>query len=372
MTQRSQMFLRLLLRSLRYQWRRVFIAWVALALAAFGSTLSITLALSLDHRLAQELSAYGANLTLFPHPGYPLHSSDLEDLDYPKAPFLLGKVSLSPRFPSSPLSSAILVGTQWDQKLSLFPGWKIEGRLPQEEAEALMGSRLARILHLQQGDTFYIKSSEGWQKLRVIGRLTTGGPEEEQIWVLLSSAQRLLQRKGEITYALLRIPGNLRQIERTALFLERKYPHLQARLIRQVVESEAIVLHKARYLGIGLTLLVLLSSALTFGTAMAVTALERHREIALMKAIGASFAQLRSLLLTEAGLLGFLAGIIGWLSARLATPWVLSYLGGYLYSLPYPSLFLLGFVFSSFAILCSFTAIERAVQVQPASVLKGE
>lgn len=371
MTQRSQMFLRLLLRSLHYQWRKVFIAWVALALAAFGSALSITLSLSLDHRLAQELSAYGANLTLFPRPGYPLRSSDLESLDYPKAPFLPGKVTLT--LPtSSPLSSATLVGTQWDPKLSLFPGWKIQGRLPQGETEALIGSRLARILHLQQGDTFHIRSSEGRRKLRVVGLLTTGGPEEEQIWVQLPLAQRLFQRKDEIAYALLRVPGNILQIEQTALSLERRLPHLQARLIRQVAESEAIVLHRARYLGIGLTLLILLSSALAFGTAMAATALERHREIALMKAMGAGFAQLRGLLLTEAGLLGFLAGIMGWLSARLATPWVLSYLGGSLYSLPYSSLLLLGLVFSSFAILCSFTAIERAVRVQPASVLKGE
>ena len=77
----------------------------------------------------------------------------------------------------------------------------------------------------------------------------------------------------------------------------------------------------------GITLLV---AALGIANSMVMSIYERTREIGIIKVIGASFADVRSLFLTEAALIGFLGGLLGLALSYLVSLLINALAGGYI------------------------------------------
>lgn len=174
----------------------------------------------------------------------------------------------------------------------LREGWEIEGTWP-EPGQCLVGSRLADRDGVRLGDRFL--------RWTVSGILTTGDLDEEKIFVPLD---------GPATRTELRVPGSVEEIEAFAATLP------GGRVVRQIAESEGRLASKL-VLAFGLvSTLVLLTSALSMATALMAAVVERRREIALVKALGAGDPGILKLLageLAAVGGVGVVAGsILGW------------------------------------------------------------
>lgn len=133
----------------------------------------------------------------------------------------------------------------------------------------------------------------------------------------------------------------------------------------------------------GITLFV---AALGIANSMVMSIYERTREIGIIKVIGASFADVRALFLTEAALIGFIGGLLGLVLSYLASLLINTIAAGYIQQGMMPggetaarisviplwlALFAVGFaVFIGLA--AGFFPANRAVKLSPIVAIRNE
>jgi putative ABC transport system permease protein len=375
------MYARLLLESLRRGTRRKLLAVTAVALGTLGSTALGEVMLASGDRLAAELASYGANLELVPGPGR--ETLAVERLPVVRRIFWRNNVvALAPLYPlrlrlsaeAAPQSALVaeVVGTWFHYPLE--PRWRtglpatrptlqVAGRWPGDEAppatagdggagtaaaavlagngaapaaasaEAAFGRRLAARLHLRPGDRVLATLGPRSVQLAVTGIVTSGGEEDDQAFVPLSTVGRLAGRPGSFLRAEIfaltnpesrnvRDPRRMTPQEYEAWYctaypssvafqLRQALPEADARVVHGVTAATADVLGKLRGVLLALAAVALLGAAVGVTATMTATVLERRLEAGLMVAIGAARRRVVLFFLLEAALLGGLGGLIG-------------------------------------------------------------
>jgi putative ABC transport system permease protein len=169
------------------------------------------------------------------------------------------------------------------------------------------------------------------------------------------------------------IPGEARQIESTINELRRAFAgtDVEVRPIRRILYSEGKVLGTVRGLMLWLTTLILVIIALCVTATMTAIVLERRKDVAVMKALGASNEQVTLLFLAESATLGLLAGVAGFVAGGIAA----SALGQRLFGV---SLHWAWWAWPTvcgacvlLAAVATFLSVRSARRVEPAVVLKG-
>jgi putative ABC transport system permease protein len=310
--------------------------------------------------------------------------------------------------PSGTSTVAEAVGTWFDHPLDprepsfrsglprTRPTLRVAGRWPGEErAEAVLGRRLAARLGAGPGDRLLAALGGRAVELAVVGRVESGGEEDDQALVPLVVVGRLAgqPREGErFTRAEVfaqtnpesrnvRDPRSMTPAEYDAWYctaypssvafqIGQALPEARARVVHGVTGATADVLGKLRGVLIALSLVALLGAAVGVTAAMTATVLERRLEAGLMVAIGAARRRVVFFFLSEAALLGGLGGGAGgalglaggrWLGAGVLgvpVPWMPVLL---------PFAVLLGV---AVALAASVTPVSRALGRYPAALLK--
>lgn len=439
------MFVRLIFETLRRRKRRVALAVLAVAVGASLATALFALSANVADSVGRELRAYGANILVSaleegdeaPEAafGRPLAAATIDENELYKlktifwrnnvvgfAPYL----SLIAQAKGQPV---VVTGTWFEKELSLpkgtrvrstfagqaelvsedrfkagvkavAPWWRVEGRWVEEgdPSGALVGAGLAERLGLRPGETLAVANGERRQTLRVEGILSTGGLEENQVFVNLPVAQALLgQAKGAdrvLVSALVtpkdKVPESIRGkrpeemtpreyetwyctplLESIALQIEEALPGSEARAVRQISEAEGVFALRMEALLALVTVVALTTSALGVMATMTATVMERRGEIGLMKAVGADDLQVAAIFLAEAATLGLLGGLLGYLLGlqlarvigeavfALAVQAKLDYL---------PATLALAV---AVALLGAALPVRTAVRLQPINLLKG-
>lgn len=371
----------MLWRMLRQTWgrnlRRKLLAVLTVFLAS--GLISALLAVSIDigDKMSRELKSYGANIliepagqaalpALFSEQSNPLSGQDfLDEKELPNikdifwrnnivgfAPLLGGEVMLN----GQPVN---ILGTFFNQPVdvpdeedyrigqqAVSPYWQVTGAWPQEpvaeQPQTLAGQALAKRLGLKAGDRLTLQGEKTAQTVTVSGILASGGDEDNQLVMPLSSAQTLLGLPGKvqaIRVSALTVPENelsrrAREnldalnaeeydlwyctafVSSIAHQLEEAISGSVVRPIWQVAASEGVVIDKIQLLLAVVTLAALVAAAMGIASLMTSTIMERAKEIGLMKALGARQWQIMLLFYLEAassGLLGGAAGCVaGW------------------------------------------------------------
>ena len=171
---------------------------------------------------------------------------------------------------------------------------------------------------------------------QVRGVLETGGEEDDQVLAPLATVQHLAGLEGKVRrveVSALTKPedafarsdlGKLRaeELDRwyctpyatsIAYQIQQAIPEAQAKPIYQVADTEGRILNRVGVLIGVLALAALITAGLAVASMMLATALERRAEIGLFKSLGATDARVATLLLVEAGVLGLVGGIAGYL-----------------------------------------------------------
>ncbi len=187
-------------------------------------------------------------------------------------------------------------------------------------------------------------------------------------------------RGGKISMVELSVPGEPAEVQRvvgelsnalaspSADALER----IEVRPVRQIVYAEGKVLGTIRGLVIWLASLIVVIVALCLVATMTAVVLERRKDIAVMKALGASDGLVMRLLLAEGAGLGLVGGLAGVLVGGLLTRevgWRIfrAGLGPDWWTLPVVCLASI-----TVSALATFFPVGMVRGVQPAAVLKGE
>ncbi|MCI0352540.1 MAG: ABC transporter permease, partial [Acidobacteriales bacterium] len=320
------MFFRLLYQSFRRQQRRKLLAGIALSLGVAVATAMIAVATDVGDKLNSEMRSFGANLVVYPEEDTldveiggvnlkPVTSGGyLQEGDLPKIKTIFWRHNILGFAPFFPVSGEVrsakarvpaeLLGTYFSKTLiagkdsfttgvlKTHPWWRIEGTWPQDDStsEVLAGTAIASRLAVRPGETL----SFAGHKLRVVGVLSTGGSEDSSLVGSLALAQQIANRpralrriyvsaltKPEDAFAR-RDPASMSPEMRDRWYcspyansiayqLAEIIPHSRAEQIRQVAQTEGVVLSRVQGLMLLVTIAALLAAFLAVSAAMATT-----------------------------------------------------------------------------------------------------
>jgi putative ABC transport system permease protein len=286
--------------------------------------------LDAERKLTQEFRTLGANMVVAPPAaaGGEAALADTAILDRIAALRLPGLVATAPYLyvaANSGSQPVILAGTWFDQVAKMNSWWKVEGSWVSsrdDREHCLVGFTAARQLGLTLGSPVQLRSGDRSVSLTVAGIVTTGGAEDNQVLTDLDSAQSLAGLTGRISLVQLSVSGTAAEIERAAQTLAQDLPGLDVRPIRQIAAAEGTILPRIRGLLFWTIALILVLSMLGVLASMAALAMERRRDVGLMKALGGTVKQIMRLFLAEACMLGVLGGFLGFLVGVVLARWI--------------------------------------------------
>jgi putative ABC transport system permease protein len=313
---------------------------------------------------------------------------------------------------------ATLIGTWYEHEVAVpdgtkfktgasatHPWWKVQGRWFHDGAnECVVGAEFAKTYPggIAPGDTIDVMSrARGTEAaadaipLVVTGIVSTGGAEDQSVLAPLSVAQELSGHPGQFRQLFVsaltkpadklatRDPKSLTPTEYDQWFcspyissisfqIRQVLPGTDVRAIRRVAESEGRILSRVSTLLWIVTIAALVGAALAVAATSAATVLERRGEIGIMKAIGANNTIVAAIFLAEQLMLAMAGGTIGFVvGAGLARV-----LGESVFGTPAPPRIILLPVALGLAaivaLLGSLIPLRRAVQLEPAPILRGE
>ena len=372
------MFLRILWKLLGASRGRLTVALIALTSGAAVCSALLNVNLDAERKLTQEFRTLGANVVIAPPAaGSDAALADAAVLDRIAALHAARVVATAPYLyvaANSGSQPVILAGTWFDQVSRMNSWWKLDGdwiSSRDDRAHCLVGVTAARQLGLAPGGLVELRSGGHNISLTVAGIVTTGGAEDNQILTSLDAAQALAGLAGRVSLVQLSVSGTPAEIESVTRVLADALPGLDVRPVRQIAAAEGTILGRIRGLLFWTIALILVLSMLGVLASMAALAMERRRDVGLMKALGGTVPRIMRLFLAEAGALGAAGGVLGFLFGVILARWMGERIFGVVISARLEVLPITVALTMGVALAGSFP-LRLLGRVRPAEILRGE
>jgi putative ABC transport system permease protein len=358
----------ILLRSLRLRVSRTLTALAAIAVGAAAVCATLTLYLDVHSKLHSEFRNYGANILVRARAGESLPESALRNVDAAlgasgsAAPFAYG-VGKGPDG-----ETIVVAGTDFSRVRKLNSYWAVTN-WPERPGDALIGARVARSINASAND-FQVSYGGRVIRLHSVGTLSTGSDEDTRVYISIEDFTGWTGLAATAIEAF--APGSPPQVNDATSRIAAALPQADVRPIRQIVEAEGNVFQKTRSTLLAAVLIIALTSIICLLATLTASVLERRRDFALMKALGATQNTALALFAGEAAILGTVGGMIGCgLGIALAKwiGWQTFQASVNLRLLVLPAVVVGAIVVTLAAALTPLGLLRR---LQPASVLKGE
>lgn len=416
---KRKMFIRMVLSSIMRRRSRVLIAMLAVAIGATTLASLAMITIDVPRQMAREMRSYGANVVVLPQNEEDGFSPQvLEEIkrDVP-GDLLVGAVGLEYEPVTINDLPYVAVGSELQTVHDINPYWYVDGDWPNASGAALIGREISRAIDVTVGDTITLTqlaagaSSDhapgaqdedagqltvgggnpiappgkeiddakpgGGQDLRelkvtVAGVLETGGSEDGFVYLSSEDLSELTGRDHQLTVAELSIAAKEAIIDQVATDLSASHPEVKAAPVARLTHSDANVLDMLRSLMLIITIIVLALIMIGVSTTMMAVVTERRNEIGLRKALGADNRSIVGEFLGEAVVLGLVGGIIGAI-AGYGLAQVIS-LNVFHRTVVFQPLVVFATIIVSVAVstLASLVPVRRAIDIDPALVLRGE
>ena len=409
------MLFRILKNSFLKRPKAVFLVFLSIAMGAAVATAFLGIAGEISHKMALELRSYGANILL--EPSAAQGGGFLREEDLPKIKTVFWKYNITGftpyLFDVAEFSSGgkrergVVAGTWFAKQLEvpgeemsvqgikgIAPWWDVKGSWPAGPDEAIVGATLAKRLGMTVGKELDATVRGRIQRFKVVGVVTTGGFEEEQLFAPLVTVQELLLRQGKVSRVLVsaltvpmddfgkKDPATMTKDEyekwyctayvtSVAKNVEEVMAGSRAKPVWQIASAEGALLKKLNSVMLFLTILALGASATAVSTSLMASMAERSPEIALMKAIGADRYQIGAIFIGETLIISVAGGIIGFLLGDQLAELISRTVFNSTVASPlwlFPTALISALVV---AIAGSVAPLRRALLIEPVRVLKG-
>ncbi|PNX46514.1 MAG: hypothetical protein BV457_07575 [Thermoplasmata archaeon M9B1D] len=154
--------------------------------------------------------------------------------------------------------------------------------------------------------------------------------------------------------------------------IEEKIPYVEGSTVKQLVSAEMNILGKVENMMFLVTIIALLASALGVMTTMTTSVIERKKEIALMKSVGAENKKIVALFFSEAAIIGAIGGLAGFIIGVIVSQFIGLSVFNTLINPRYEIIPIVLLISIAVALIASLFPIRKAVKVEPAIVLRGE
>ncbi len=372
----QSMFWRLVFRALRLRMQRVVVVFAALAVGAAIVTAMSAVYFDINAKMSQELRTFGANFYVGPGMGNSMAEKSYQQivdnappgLVTANSPYLYGMARTE-------LEKVVVMGVWFESLKQIVPYWQVTGNwigVSFDDRNAMIGYKLANRLELKVGDSVVLVEGEQKKKLQIKGIVEAGDATDNVLIINLPLAQSWLHQPDLISHALFSVNNERGQVEQFAEQLQKRYPDREIRPIRKVSASEGQVLDKIKGLMGLVSVVILVLSTLCVNTTLMAIVSERSREFALQKALGAKSSDIVRQIMAETLIIALFAVVVGIIAGYILA----QVLGHTVFS---ASIGLRAQVIPLTVILSLLVALiaaalptYRAVNIEPAKVLKGE
>jgi putative ABC transport system permease protein len=356
---------RMLVRSLKFRRARSLSALAALTVSAMVATALLTLYADLNAKLHHEFRSFGANVVA-------TTSAALTSADIQRAHDVAGADALV-----APIAYAVaatdrgtpvvVAGVDFDAMRKLDSWWKVDA-WPTGPNDALLGQRAAGFVANENAVTLTYAGKP--VTLHGAGKLHTGGDEDSRIYIPMAAFTAWTGVQPSVLE--MQIPGGEDRVNAAITSLSQALPALRVEPVRALVAGESRIVDRTHALMYGAMLLIALTVAVSVLATLSASVLERRRDFALMKALGASQRQLLGHFLLEALVIAAAGVVLGYLLGSVLA-WAIGQWNFGTATLPrislLPLVLLLNLAIATAAALFPARVLRG---LQPAALLKGE
>lgn len=378
------------INNLRRRKGKVFFLILGLTIGITTVVTLISVTRMMNEDISKKLDEFGANILIIPRSddislsyggmslgGVAIDSQTLRDSDLPKirqievqenisivSPKLIGLMEIEGK-------KVPLMGVQFGEELRLKKWWKIHGAEPKNRNEVLLGNEVAVRLFKSTGDTLSING----KVVKIAGVLDeTGSQDDFFILSDLTFVQEAMKKPGALSLIEISAFCNTCPIEEIVKQISGKLPHAKVTAIKQTLQTKMEALDHFKKFSVGISIIVLLIGGLIVFTNMMASVNERKREIGIFRAIGFRKSHVVRIIFLEASIIGFIAGIVGYLLglgvSQIIGPMMTGVKGGSLFIDP---LLAIGAIFLSslVGILSSAYPALHASKMDPTTALRA-
>jgi putative ABC transport system permease protein len=367
---RWKMFLRMLHRGVIVRRGRALTALLAIVIAATVTTAMLNLFVDVESKLRREFRSYGANVVIVAHDGSSLPADALAKVDSALAGRGIAvsfAYAIAHQFGGSE-APVVVAGTDMNRVQRLNTWWSVTA-WPQAANSALVGVRAEKVLS-PDGQPFELVFEGRKLRMTTAGTVRSGAAEDSRVYLPLKefTAWTGVQPSSIEVAA----TGSPDEVSATIRKLTAALPGAEVKPVRQIVEAEARVLGKTRMSLLASAAIIILTAALCVLATLTTWVLDRRKDFAIMKALGASERMVNSLFAAEAAVLAVVGAAAGYMIGIGVAAWI-GRANFHAAVMPRFSVFpvvLAGSV--AVALLSAVVPISLLRRVQPATILRGE
>jgi len=362
---RRQLLFRLLFRAAWVRKDRALTALISVAVVATIATAALTIYSDLEGKLSREFRGFGANVIITKASG-PLTSDEL------------AAISKSIGAGGEVVPVAYAIGSEREDATRVVVGGADLAKLRRLNASwsftdvnqgtALVGTRVAE--PLSHGGDWHVVFGGAVAAITPQAIFRSGSDDDSRVYLPLADFERLTNLHPNT--ALVRVEGRTEDIRAVIASLSSSLPGIEVTPVRQITQAQTAVVGKTRSVVLAASAVVVVLIMLCMVATFTSSVLERRRDFAVMKALGASNRAVNSLFAAEAALLALTGAVGGYILGSAIAFWI----GKANFDAaiaPQPVLLLpvlLGSVF--LALIASTAPLKLLQQIQPAAILRGE
>jgi putative ABC transport system permease protein len=364
---RPGLFLRILFKAAWVRKDRALTALVSVAVVATIATTALTVYSDLENKVSREFRGFGANV-IVTGSGSALTSDQLQLIHSTIGNRGLA-VPVAYAIATAPNNTKVVVGGANLQSLrELNSWWSIRG----VDAAAGNGVLGARVAEKFLPAVEHLDITFGSKTAHVVAKAVFVSGSEDDSRIYLDPATFRALTAVEPNTVLVRVEGRPVEIQKTIAELRAALPQADVQPVRQITETQTAVVGKTRSVVLASSAVVVVLIMLCMTATFTSSVLERRKDFAVMKALGASNKAVNLLFAAEAALLALTGAAAGFLAGS-GLAWWIGKANFDAAILPQPTLLLpvlLGCV--ALALLASTAPLRLLQQIQPAGILRGE
>jgi putative ABC transport system permease protein len=362
---KSRLLLRLLFKAAWVRKDRAFTALVSVAVVATIATAALTIYSDLEGKLSREFRGFGANV-LVTKASSSLTADELANIsniiDNSGEVLPVGYAVVSLHNGGAKL---VVGGADLEKLRRLNTSWSFE---EWNQGSALVGARVAE--SVSHGGSWQVAYGGAVSSIAPHAVFHSGSDDDSRVYIPLEEFVRLTGVQPST--ALVRVEGKPQEIQTAISRISSALPNAEVKPVRQITQAQTAVVGKTRSVVLASSTVVVILIMLCMVATFTGSVLERRRDFAVMKALGATNRTVNFLFASEAVLLALTGATAGYMVGCGIAFWI----GKANFDaaiLPQPLLFLpvlLGSVV--LALIASTAPLRLLQQIQPAGILRGE